>query len=290
VTSRTSWRLVSDPAGRALPVPGPLGAAYHMAVDEAIALAYRAGNAPPTVRFYTWPLPALTVGSFQSVDDLLDRGACEDEGIRIVRRITGGGAVLHQDDLTYSIVENQDSPIFSESSISGTFGTLSRVFVRAFEIIGMKATIHESPGPASRATACFASPSRFEILLQGRKVIGSAQRRWPQAFLQQGSIPIDSDPNKLNHFLRPPYREVTPGGAAINVFSPIPVTVDRFKQALIQGIQEILGIRIFVEGLTDSERQIALTLAHEKYGNDLWTTHRKIGPRSFDKSAEPGNI
>jgi len=182
---------------------GAASGALHMARDEH-ALYAAARDGTPRLRLYTWERLTLSVGRAQQVERQVDLAACRRLGIPVVRRITGGRAVLHGSDLTYSLA----APLAGAASASGTAGPLdvaarqgilglyrelSQVFVRFFDRLGLAPDVQVYTGRQRAELAspvCFATPSAFEILLGGRKIVGSAQRLLPTAFLQHGSIPL----------------------------------------------------------------------------------------------------
>ncbi|MFI5401197.1 MAG: biotin/lipoate A/B protein ligase family protein [SAR324 cluster bacterium] len=171
-----------------------------MAWDE-YALHAAGRDGVPRLRLYTWDRLTVSVGRAQQVERQIDLAACGRLGIPIVRRITGGRAVLHGSDLTYSLAAPLAGPPGSaapfdaaaRAGILGLYRELSRVFVRFFERLGLAPQVQAHTGrqrAESASPVCFATPSAFEILLGGRKIVGSAQRLLPGAFLQHGSIPL----------------------------------------------------------------------------------------------------
>ena len=180
-------------------------AAMNMAIDE--ALLEMASN--PSIRFYRWHSPALSFGYFGRFADVVDYAARRD----LVRRWTGGGIVLHGDDLTYSVIVPRDDPVFAGSSMS-IYENVHHALCEALSVIGKHAdllavaavcdrrtiqdrSIHswEITGREINATVtdrryndCFANPVRADVLVDGRKVAGAAQRRTRAGLLHQGSI------------------------------------------------------------------------------------------------------
>lgn len=175
------WYLMDD---------GPHEGARNMATDtHLLHRAEREGCG--VLRLYHWTRPTLTVGRNQRLAGQVDREACEAEGIPVVRRPTGGWAVLHGHDLTYAVAAPSGGGALGESILS-TYRALAGVFVHLFRGLGHEPALQAHTGRQrlERASAiCFAMPSAYEILVDGRKLVGSAQRRRPGAFLQHGSIP-----------------------------------------------------------------------------------------------------
>jgi lipoate-protein ligase A len=217
-----------------------------MTVDEQLLEAAAQGETVPVLRFYTWDPPAVSLGRFQDDETSVNRDACSRLGIDIVRRITGGRAVLHHKELTYSIVARSDSSLFPNSVI-GAYRVIAQGLLAGLRHLGVDAEMVSRSGRYAglvdrdiRGPACFSSPSWYELLVQGRKIIGSAQRRMPAAFLQHGSILIDYDPSLESL--------VIPGGGSGTLVTSIretlrrPVMLDEVKHAFLTGISTTLGI------------------------------------------------
>jgi lipoate-protein ligase A len=219
---------------------------YNMALDEELLARAQAGEDRPVLRLYAWQPPAVSLGRFQKSGTAVNAEACKRLGFDIVRRITGGRAVLHDKELTYSIIARTDNPLFP-STVLGTYKVIAAGLLAGLRNLGIPAEIVSRGGrhaervdTNAKDAACFSSPSWYEILVNGRKIAGSAQRRVSGAFLQHGSILIDYDPELE--------AEVIPGGCAGDMVTCIKrelgreVPLDEVKQAFKQGFQEALGI------------------------------------------------
>jgi lipoate-protein ligase A len=175
--------------------------AENMALDEAIMEAVAAGDSPPTLRFYQWAPPCLSLGKRQPLDGV-DLTACRADGVDVVRRATGGWAILHTDELTYSVTLRPDDPRVS-GAILDTYRTLSQGLIAGLHLLGADAEMSPViPGGAhSISAACFEVPSAYEIILGGRKLIGSAQTRPAGKVLQHGSVPLHGDIARVARYL-----------------------------------------------------------------------------------------
>jgi lipoate-protein ligase A len=189
---------------------GPATAAENMAKDEDFLRGAGRAETLPVLRFYTWSPPAVSLGRFQDAERSVNAEACRRHGIDIVRRITGGRAVLHKDELTYSIVAPVNYGLFP-NDVLGTYKVIATGLLAGLRGLGIDAEMVSRSGrhagmvkSGTQEPACFSSPSWYEILARGRKIIGSAQRRVGGAFLQHGSILIGYDPGLE--------AEVIPGG------------------------------------------------------------------------------
>ena len=225
---------------------GPNLGVYNMALDEELLARAQAGEDRPVLRLYAWQPPAVSLGRFQKSETAVNAEACKRLGIDVVRRITGGRAVLHEKELTYSIIARTDDPLFPRT-VLGTYKVIAAGLLAGLRNLGIPAEIvsrgsrhAERVDKNAKAAACFSSPSWYEILVDGRKIVGSAQRRVTGAFLQHGSLLIDYDPERE--------AEVIPGGCAGEVVTCIrrelgrDVPLDEVKQAFVRGFREALGI------------------------------------------------
>lgn len=271
------WRMIDD---------GPGEAAWNMAVDEAIAESCRRELGPPTIRFYTWTRPALTIGYFQKAERDLDQGICQREGIPIVRRITGGRAVLHGDDLTYCVASGADA-VELPNTIRGSFLEISRGFIEGLRSLGIETDSVRAPvRETDRSPLCFMSTSWYEITCKGRKIIGSAQRRWKDGMLQQGSLLLDFSPEAYYKFFRFPdetrreqiIQESRNRVIGLNDLIPTLVTPKTIVMQIATGFEKALGIRLKPAGLTPFEYERAIQLAQTKYTAVSWNglRHSKI--------------
>lgn len=225
---------------------GPNIGVYNMAIDEELLAQAQAGETTPVLRFYAWCPPAVSLGRFQKSETAVNTKVCKERGIDIVRRITGGRAVLHDCELTYSIISRTDNPLFP-SDVHGTYKIIAAGLLSGFKNLGIQA---EMVSRSSRHAAlvkkdignfsCFSSPAWYEIIVNGKKIVGSAQRRVTGAFLQHGSILM-----KYNPMLE---AEVIPGGGTSEAVTCIgwellrDVTLEEVKQAFKQGFAQALGI------------------------------------------------
>jgi len=164
-----------------------------MAIDEAVAVTFANGITRPTVRLYQWESPTLTLGAFQKSDPTLSQ-FLETYPVIPIRRITGGQAFLHDRDLTYSIIASTHDPLFS-GGIKKTFYSIAQGLLGGLARLGVHADIytpmHDSTLLREKSPFCAASLSWYEIAVSGKKLIGSAQKRWVNHFLQHGSLPLE---------------------------------------------------------------------------------------------------
>ena len=173
----------------------------NMAIDIALARAVGKEYLPLTVRLYGWLKPTLSLGKLQKLDDV-NLEYLKKEGIDIVRRPTGGTAVLHEDEITYCFCLPGTSP-WGKYRSQKIYLEISRLLCTSLRMLGIPAEIHEKT-EYRRSAACYATTSKFEITLFGRKLVGSAQYRTRGFVLQHGSIPLKLDLERYIHCFKNP--------------------------------------------------------------------------------------
>ena len=191
----TGWRLIESGAG-----PG----AWNLALDDAIFSCVRERRSPPTLRFYAWSAPTLSIGYGQEPAGEIDLDACRRRGVTVLRRSTGGRAVLHDREITYSVAVPAGTAPFG-SGLDAAYRAVAAGLVAGLRRLGVDARAAPSPrgqGRAGRHPGCFAAVARHEIAVGGRKLVGSAQRRSAGAFLQHGSILLEGHAGALGALLR----------------------------------------------------------------------------------------
>ncbi|GBE36770.1 octanoyltransferase LipM [bacterium BMS3Bbin07] len=260
---KSTWRYIDT---------GISDASCNMALDEAIAEMALKGRVPPTLRFYGWAEPSVSLGCFQKSEEI-DRGYCEYRGIPIVRRPTGGRAILHGREITYSFASRNAVPPFSEGLLS-TYGHLSRAFYTALKSLGIDVEIknrREKGRILTGSALCFQSVSYGELSINKRKAIGSAQKRWKEGFLQQGSIQMKIDPGLMERV----FRNADAGKISLTMTGltdHLPtLSPDELKEAILNAFEEIFEVRLLPMGLTEEEKALALQFQKQKYQSPEWT-------------------
>jgi lipoate-protein ligase A len=258
-----SWRLVDS---------GPLDAFLNMAVDEAIASSARQGM-PPTLRFYGWERPSVSIGCFQRAGEV-DLAYLARAGIPMVRRPTGGRAILHGPELTYSLSAGTLEGAFS-GGLLDSYRKLSGVLARALGSLGLRTEARlrrRTPG-GSGSPLCFRCASYGELTVEGRKVAGSAQKRWPDAMLQQGSIPYSLDAQAMEAVFG--LGGEAPRGfmAGLREFLP-GLKPEALKDAVRASFEGVFGVRLIEAALTGKEAALAGELLEGKYRLASWNLRR----------------
>ncbi len=258
------WRLIDS---------GPCDAYYNMALDEAIAAEVRKGDSPPTLRLYGWDRAAVTLGCFQKTSDI-NIEYCRLHEIPIVRRPTGGRAILHGEELTYSFSAKTDKGPFSHGLLD-SYKKISMAFLIALTKIGLRAgakTEREKGRVLSRSTLCFQSSSFGEILVDNKKLVGSAQKRWNDCLLQQGSIPYISQEERLaGIFGAEKTVSMRDCMKALKDCLPL-LDADTFRRAVASSFEEAFGIRLLLSVPSKEESLLAAEFLHRKYLQAHWNS------------------
>ncbi len=257
-----------------------------MAVDEAIMEAVGQDIVLPTLRLYGWQPPAISLGRFQKVDGQVGLDALRQRGWDLVRRPTGGRAILHDDEVTYSVCVPQ-AALNHGGSVLRSYRELSRGIRRGLELLGIQADLGRKPktpsSPAPRGhtppAICFAQSTRADMVAAGRKIVGSAQVRKDGTILQHGSVPMTLNVN--DHLaVMPGSGNTGPTGrlsqAAVGISELLgkPVSFDEVAEALVTGFAEALHLEIERSQLNESEQARAHELRTHKYATDQWNYHR----------------
>ena len=265
------WRLILSP-----PLPG----ADNMALDESLLESVAAQRQPPTLRLYRWEPACLSLGHAQPAEDA-DRERTQALGWHLVRRTTGGRAILHTDELTYSVTAPIDHPLLAGGVLS-SYRRLSQGLVAGLRLLGVQADTapSRSLSVSDRMNpVCFEAPSAYEITAEGRKLIGSAQLRRVAGVLQHGSLPLGGDLGRICEVLF--YREQADRAAAAARVRQRATTLEQLlgrrvpweqaAESLAEGFAQALGLHWKNAEASDEEQARALTLRSERFAADDWT-------------------
>lgn len=264
------WRLVKTAAA-----PG----SWNMAVDEAILESVGQQFVLPTLRLYAWEPACLSLGFAQSIKDV-DHTALEQYGWQLVRRPTGGRAILHTDELTYSVIAPLDEPRVA-GGVLESYSRLSGALLNALERLGLPARADKEhdlpPGTQPSGPVCFEVPSNYEITANGKKLVGSAQARRKEGVLQHGSLPMYGDLTRITQALRyPSEAERARAGERLLAHATnlemLGTSADweSCAKAFESAFCAVLNITFREEPLTALEQRRAEALAAEKYASAAW--------------------
>jgi lipoate-protein ligase A len=273
------WRFIDS---------GNRSPSFNMALDEALLDWHSEGKIPPVIRFYGWNPATLSVGYFQKVEKEIDLEAVKAHQLGFVRRPTGGRGVLHEHELTYSVIVSEDHPEMP-NSVTEAYRVISEGILKGFHHLGLEAyfavpkTADERDALKNpRSAVCFDAPSWYELVVEGRKVAGSAQTRQKGVILQHGSILLDLDEDKLFSLFKYPSERVKERmrkafkdkAVAINAISPRKISLEEAKEAFYKGFAEGLNIELEPYHLTEEELAYVDKIAKERYESDEWNFKR----------------
>ena len=266
----TTWRLLITPPERG---------AWNMALDEAILEHIGRGESIPTLRLYAWTPACLSLGHAQPFTDV-DMTRLKQYGWEVVRRATGGRAILHTDELTYSVIAPPDEPRV-EGSVLESYNRLAQALLLAVKSLEIPVEMKEgkandggTPNPV-----CFEVPSTYEITVNGKKLIGSAQARKKEGVLQHGSLPLIGDLTRICQalvFENESARDIAAKRLlerATTVESALGrgISWDAAAQAFVHAFEAQLGLSFERGELSESESRRADELVKEKYDHPSWT-------------------
>lgn len=248
-------------------------AATNMAIDEAVLTEIASGNSPPSLRFYGWTPPAISIGYFQSLEEEVDLAACAAHDVDYVRRITGGGAVLHEHEITYSIhiPESAASAFGIPLGILESYSKICDGILKGLALLGLSAK--------------FVPLNDIVLEHQGafRKISGNAQTRKNGIILQHGTILLKVDIDKMFSLLKVPneklkgklIEDVKQRVTSLSAALGRDVSFEETLTVLQKGFAETFPVLNFESGeLSETEKSLAEKLKKEKYVNDMWNRRR----------------
>ncbi len=251
-TATASWRLIVTP---------PASGASNMALDQALLESAGRQGFVPTLRFYRWSPPALSLGRFQPVEEI-DLDACATAGVEVVRRPTGGKSILHLDDFTYSLVLPGNAGL--PPSVEAAYVVICAGIIAALGELGVEASLQHRANEDYRASggACFAATTRADLVHAGRKLCGSAQVRRGGAILQHGSLFLRDRSQTLFSLLRFPSQQKRL--AALRTYRTRCVTLqeagcnatwEEVGEAFRRGFEEAFRVKVMEGRLTAAESE-----------------------------------
>lgn len=254
-----------------------------MALDAAILAAVGRQESLPTLRLYRWTPPCLSLGYSQPFSDV-DIHRLQSRGWDVVRRPTGGRAILHTDELTYAVIGPRSDPRL-DGGLMESYRRISSALYHALESLGLPVEVHTGKNPlAHHQPVCFENPSDFEITVGGKKIIGSAQARKKEGILQHGSLPLSGDLTRITQALV--YASEGDRSAAGRILLEKAVTVSAVlgrsvswtaaAEAFIQSFTEVLNLDLIEGRLTPREYDEANELAETQFGPSEWTRGKQF--------------
>ncbi|WP_438310714.1 lipoate--protein ligase family protein [Sporosarcina sp. FA9] len=272
----TTWHFINS---------GKCSPSFNMALDEALLEWHSKGEIGPVLRFYEWEPATLSIGYFQSVTKEIEMEVVERLGLGFVRRPTGGRGVLHEHELTYSVIVREDYPDMPES-VTEAYRVISGGVLDGFKNLGLDAyfAIPNDTNEAAdlkkpKTAVCFDTPSWYELVVEGKKVAGSAQTRQKGVILQHGAILLSLDEEKLISLFkfsseeqRQRMRVSLPEKAvAIDRLANRDIPIKECIEAFSKGFESALNIKLVPYELSVEQLQYVNEIEQRKYANDTWT-------------------
>ncbi len=253
----TRWRLLDT---------GAQPASFNMAIDEALFQLHVRGESQPTLRFYSWDPPAVSLGYFQK-HSAIDMASCRELGIDIVRRLTGGRAVLHANDLTYSVVVDSGQGI--PSSFEAAYRLLCQGLLEGFRLLGFEGEHGREEMECSQSDICFAHATVADIVYQGRKFVGNAQTWQGAALLQHGSIVLEPQEETWAAIVKTDSRESLRAQLKSRITSLREILgrgigPDELKRAIVAGLTKVLQVKFEIGELSTQEWALAIEIASSR--------------------------
>jgi lipoate-protein ligase A len=250
------WRLL---------LTGASTAATNMSIDRAVLVANSEGLVPPTVRFYEWKPPAISIGYFQGLEEEVDLVNCKKLGVDYVRRITGGGAVFHEHELTYSIVISESHPEIPKN-IMDSYGRICGAIIKGLKNLNIESQYK----PIN------------DILTNGKKISGNAQTRKMKTVLQHGTVLMDVDVEKMFSILKVPNEkikdkliaDVKDRVTSIKHVINEEISFAKVAESMKNGFEEEFNVELELGVLTDTERDLTKKFEKEYFSNKNWNNKR----------------
>lgn len=232
-----------------------------MAADSVIATFIGRGSVPATLRLYNWAQDTISIGYHQSENEI-DLEACRRDGVAVVRRPTGGRAIYHSDEITYAVLFSRNSCLY-DSQLLACYANVSRVLQAALEQFAIHLDDFEaaaSSGAYAGSPVCFAEALSYELTIKGRKMVGSAQRRWPDRVLQHGSILLGNSHQKLADYLNFPEkqravekRKLLKNTICVKDVYSVSISLSEFAEAFRKSFFRLFEIELVPGKLTSDE-------------------------------------
>jgi lipoate-protein ligase A len=241
----------------------------NMAMDEAVLIGLREKKSAPILRIYKWTPPTITIGYFQNIEDI-DLDLCREDDIGVVRRLTGGRAVLHNEEMTYSILFSQED--FQPFRKREIFVFIAHCLIEALARVGIESKIAQKTRGDVRSANCFASSAQYEVESSHEgKLIGSAQLIRNGVLLQHGAIPITRSYSAIAKYLQSG-AAFTKAASSLSEVAGEVVTEESLLSALRTGFADHLPL---VDGdFTEYENDLIAKLTREKYSTTEWNMKR----------------
>ncbi len=264
------WRIIDT---------GAMDPFSNMALDETLLKSYEENPSRPTFRIYGWSKPGLSFGYSQDPSDELDLDICKARSVPVVRRITGGGIILHGNEITYSLVCSKED-LGIRSQVEASYKVISSFLISFYAALGIDARFacdipsEEKLGIPS--TICFAAKEKYDIIVYDKKIGGSAQKRSRDTIFQHGSIPLNFGAGYASSFLRTrPSGKPENGATSLEEILGLELKISKLSQLLRTAFVRSFNIEVSDGSLSQGEKALFSRLKNGKYETAAWNFLRR---------------
>ncbi len=249
--------------------------AYHafenMAIDESLFEFYKL-NKTPILRLYSWQPAGISVGKYQDAGRDVSVEKCRNDNVAIVRRMTGGGAILHDDELTYCIICSEEDIRCKKAPVKKSFERLNSFIMKLYQDFGLEPgyakDVISYTRPEERPGFCFSGKEEYDIIIANKKIGGNAQARKKGLIFQHGSIPLSINSGKISKYFNADINYANFG--ALNEFTNKQIMVFEIVERFIAAFDRTFRFGLKEQDLTVDERNTIKRLIDEKYSKDEW--------------------
>jgi lipoate-protein ligase A len=250
-----------------------------MAIDESLLTSFNPKSSDPILRIYGWNPASLSLGRFQNAEEVLDLQRCRADALPVVRRVSGGGVIYHADELTYSIVCSPEQ-LPPASSVKESFRILTGFLIKFYRGLGLDASyaldsISYNERLGVRTAFCFAGKESFDVVVNGNKIGGNAQRRHKNTIFQHGSIPIVNHAATGLSYMNdraPEYVQATTSLLDCGVATDLSV----MKDLLVEAFKQRMDVGVRTCKLSCEEQLFSEQLIIDKYTTDHWNLRGEV--------------
>jgi len=263
-----TWRLILSQDSDAF---------TNMAVDEALMQTYIYKERVPILRFYRWRPPAISMGAAQKPDQVLRLSTVKRDNVDFVRRMTGGEAIFHSDEITYSIICCKRDLNLSDS-VERSFRVITNFLVNAYRQLGLKpyyAGDRKEYAHGRESPVCFATREKFDIIVNDRKLGGNAQKRVSDFIFQHGSIPLSLDFEKMRRYFLGDLNNIEEMAISLEEALGKSIRLDECIKHLKESFKSTFPVKLIKSFLSEKEQNLAHALREEKYATKQWNYLRR---------------
>jgi lipoyl(octanoyl) transferase len=256
----------------------------NMATDEYL-ISWHERHRRPVLRIYGWGPPAISLGRYQRIE-CLKHDTCRTDVVDIVRRITGGGAIYHHNEVTYSFICDAGSVGESLHSVKESFSSINRFIIEMYRMMGL-AAVYAKTAPGQRVTGhradfCYSGNEEYDIIIHGIKIGGNAQRRKGNIIFQHGSIPLQIDTDRICAYFNTSID--TQNFTCLDDISGRSNTTADVADALLQAFKKTTGWRLEEEEIGAAEQEEIDAIMNEKYLRASWNNEGKADEYEFSQA------